>query len=231
MSTDRMLAWVGVVIGLLGLIPIFESANLQLRIAYSIILFLLLAGFIFLYRYGRGPIYETIRLRKVVTITQKDGSLAELRREQTIRVRYGSLDGIWWRGNSADGSLSEFKVDGNDPDKIETSAGEQSFYKAFQPPLPKGEEQQVNWSLQVIDSFKLAQESFEHNTIPWTKELEMEINFPHDRKCRNPRFYVKIAGDYVGPHDGMENIGDGLQLVAKVHAPKPGHTYCIGWAW
>jgi membrane protein implicated in regulation of membrane protease activity len=62
MSTDRVLAWLGVAIGILGLIPIFQNSSLQLRLAYAVALTLLLVLFIFLYRSGRGPQYATLSM-------------------------------------------------------------------------------------------------------------------------------------------------------------------------
>jgi membrane protein implicated in regulation of membrane protease activity len=231
MNTDRMLAWVGLTIGILGLIPIFRDASLQLQIAYSVVLVLLVAFFVFVYRSGRGPSYETLLMKKVLTIEDKGGTLAGIKREQKIRARFGNLEGVWWRGNIADGTLSDFKVDGRDPDRTETVGGTLSLYKAFKRPLLRNEEKTILWSMKANGSFKNDSETFGHETVPKTKELVLEINFPTGRPCRNPIFYVQVAGNYVGPQDGLENNAYGQQLVATVHGPKQGHTYCVDWEW
>ena len=234
MNTERNRFWLGTGLGVLGLVaPVVEFArrDFQLAALYFLVLLLMFAWFFFSLRSGRGPHYETILMRKVLTIHDREGKLAEVRREQTIRARYGNLQGIWWKGNIVDGSMSNFKVDGETPDDIESLGCSKSFYKKFTNPLSKGEERTVIWTLQAADSLLSTREAFLHESIPATKRLEMEVNFPENRRCTSAEFHEEVAGYDTRRLDGPRVIGGGQKLFAPVKSPKDGHTYRIDWAW
>ncbi len=234
MNTDRKLAWISLVIGLLGLFPWLQeqihNRNYQLAITYGSLIALLFIFFGYTLRSGKGPHYETLQMKKILTLLE-DGQRAEVRREQTIRARYDNLQGIWWKGNIVDGSMRDFAVDGKNPDRIESVGCSRSLYKEFRPPLSKGERITVIWTFQADNSFPSGHESFSHETIPATRNLEMVIHFPDKRRCVSEKFHVEVAGDDARPHDGLEKRGEGKLLVATVRTPKPGHTYTIDWIW
>jgi hypothetical protein len=235
LSTDRKLAWISLLIGILGLLPwLFDQvskSHYQLAILYCLLLILLLAFFFYTLFSGRGPHYETLLMKKILTLKDENGRSAEIRREQTVRARYDNLQGIWWKGNIVDGSMRDFFVDGTEPDDIETVGCSRSFYKRFKVPLSKGEEATLIWTFQADDSFLSEDETFLHETIPATRKLELEVNFPDRRRCGLSGFHVEVAGDDTRPQSGLVNNGQGKQLVAVVKAPKPGHTYRIDWTW
>jgi len=231
MSTDKMLAWAGLVIGLLGLIPIVRDASVQVRAAYLIALALLIVTFTAIAFTGRGPNYQTLLARKVLTIMDTGGKLAEIRSEQTIRVRYGSLDGIWWNGLTADGTFTDPLANGQPPVQSKRFGTTLSYYFEFPPPLSRGETKKVVWSIKAHNSFTDNNEAFLHDTKPWTKKLEMEVNFPEGRPSRNPKLHVEVAGSYIDTLEDPTNNGNGRQLVAKVNRPKMGHVYSLDWEW
>jgi len=230
-STDRMIGLAGLVIGLLGLIPIFRDASAQVRSAYLVALALALALFVLTVINGRGPNYKTLLVRKVLTVFDTGGKLAEIRSEQTIRVRYGSLEGVWWNGLTADGTFSDPKANGKAPTQSKRFGPTLSYYHAFKPPLSRGETKTVVWSIKTHDSFTNANEALLHDTTPWTKRLIMEVNLPEGRPAKNPKLHVEVAGSYTETLDDPRNNGNGRQLVAEVNRPKQGHTYSLDWEW
>jgi len=234
MDTDSSRFWFGTGLAVLGLIPPiveFVRRDFTLAILFTVVLLLMFALFYVSLFSGRGPQYETLLMKKVLTIQDRDGHLAEVRREQTIHARYGNLQGIWWKGNLVDGSMSEYKVDGDDPDEVEPLGSSLSFYKRFTNPLSKGEERTIFWSYKAANSFSGSNEAFIHDTIPGTKQLEMEINFPDQRKCASAEFHVEVAGHDTHTLDGLRRIANGKQLIAVVKWPKAGHTYRVDWRW
>lgn len=231
MNTDRMIGLAGLLIGILGLIPIFRDASMQVRIAYLIALLLLSAVFLVLIFNGRGPNYKTTLARKVLTVMDTGGALAEIRSEQTIRVRYGSLEGIWWNGLTADGTFSDPKANGNAPAQSKRFGTALSYYHAFKPPLSRGETKTVVWTIKVHDSFTNNNEALLHDTTPWTKKLIMEVYLPEGRPAKNPKLHVEVAGSYTDTLEDPKNIGNGRQLVSEVNRPKQGHTYSLDWEW
>ncbi len=231
MNTDRMLAWAGLVIGLLGLIPIFRDTSVQIRVAYLIALALLLVVFALPVFTARGLNYKTLLARKVVTIQDTGGTQAEISSEQTIRVRYGSLNGIWWNGLTADGTFSDPKANGQPPTQTKRLGTTLSYYFEFKPPLSRGETKTVVWSIKARDSFTNTNEAILHDTTPWTKKLEMEVYLPEGRPAKNPKLHVEVAGIYTDTLEDPENIGNGRRLVAVVNRPKKGHTYSLDWEW
>lgn len=234
MNTEDNRFWLGIGLAILGLIPPaveFAKKDIQFAVLYSAVFVLMLAWFFVSLRSGRGPHYETVLMRKMLTLRNREGKLAEVRREQTVRARYGNLEGIWWRGNIVDGTMSNFKVDGDDPDVIEPLGCSRSFYKRFTNPLSKGGKKTVIWSFNAVDSFLSSEESFLHETIPGMKELRLEVNFPDDRRCIAEEFHVEVAGDDTRTLSGLQKVNGGKQLIAVVKSPKPGRTYRLDWKW
>lgn len=180
MNTDRLLAWVGVAIGILGLIPIFRDASNQVRLAYATGLVALLITFMVLYRAGKGPQYSTMSMKKTLTFTGGDRRYATLVREQRIKINYGSMNEIWCRNIVADGQIENFRIDGIPPD-----ADDQArlgclldVRKRFLRTLYRGDEETVAWSYDLVDSFPENQEFMDHDVTPGTRLLELVVELP-----------------------------------------------------
>ena len=190
----------------------------------------MLLWFYFSLHCGHGPHYETLLMKKVLTIKDPQGRLAEARCEQRIRAHYGNLQGIWRKNNVVDGSMSDFRIDGKPPDEIDKLGSNMSFYKRFTIPLSKGEERDVIWTFQATDSLLNAEEAFLHDTTIGTKLLEMEVVFPDERGFISASFHEEVGGENSNPLPGLEKIGH-KKLVARKESPKPGYTYRIDWTW
>jgi hypothetical protein len=231
MNTDRVLAWVGVAIGILGLIPIFRDASLQLAIAYTIVLALLLILFAFLYRSGRGPQYATLSMKKTLRIVETDGSLARMSREQRIRVNYGQLSEIWCRNIVADGSIQNLLIDKSPPDDEKRMGCLLSICKRFSTPLFRGQEATILWTHELLNAFPAINERMEHDVTPETLYLELIVELPNSRPCRAATLHESVSGEPARllPDPTIELHGTVLKAVVK--RPREGRTICLSWEW
>lgn len=233
-NTDRSLHVVCIVIGLLGLIPIFHDSNNQLRVLYVIALALLLVVFYVLYRSGRGPQYSTTMMRKHLRFLSDDGAKATFTREQTIRINYGSMNEIWCRNIVADGVIENVQVDGLVP-----SAEDQQrlgclldVRKVFTSTLYKGQAATVCWSHDLINSFPDRREFIDHDVTPATRLVELVVELPKgQRKFENPTLEERVAGE---PSRGLVPPSieqNGKILRAKIKSPHSGRTIRLSWEW
>ena len=231
MDTQNRQFWLGIGLGVLGLLASvvrFFKNELLLGILVIFILLLMFVLYFVSSASGRGPHYESLKMRKTLTIKDSRGKEAEASCEQRIRARFDNLQGIWRKNNVVDGSMSDFKVDGQPPDKIETFGSNKSFYKQFATPLSKGEEMDVIWTFKATDSLLDAEEAFLHETTVGTKELIMEVVFPDERGFTSASFHEEVGGEIIGSLAGLEKTGQ-KRLSATVKSPKPG--YQGNWHW
>jgi hypothetical protein len=231
MSTDRVLAWVGVAIGILGLIPIFRDSSLQLKLTYAVCLILLLAFFAFLYRNGRGPQYTILSMKETLEILEINGSHAKMRREEQIRVNYGQLSEIWCRNIVADGSIGNHLIDGEPPDLTESAGGLVSICKRFTTPLFRGQEANILWTYELSDSFPARTEVFDHDVKQATRYLEMIVILHKDRPCRGATLHALIAGDHDRQLRSPSIEMNGTVVKATIKRPEKGRTIRLTWEW
>lgn len=237
MSTDRKIAWMGIILSVLGLLPIFRDANSQLMVAYCL-LFLALLGF-FLYAVYRtsGPQYTTVSLKKTLTIQNKAGDLANLTREHTIHVNYGSVEEIWCRGiygnGTPDSTVDNFKVDGNPvPAQDQFSSGnEVDLRMRFAEPIFSRHETAVTWAYDLHNSFPAKHEALEHIVTPGTREVELTVHLPADRVCIKASLHVVVGGETVSQMEDPKISEDRKTLHSLVKSPKSGHTLRLSWDW
>jgi hypothetical protein len=233
MSADRKIAWFGIGLSVLGLLPIFRDANTQLIVAYCLLFLALIAFFIYAAYRTSGPQFSTVSLKKVLTIQDKGGVLANLTREQRIRVNYGSIAEIWCRSIYADGSIDNFKVDG-----AVVPAYDQSWFgpivdlrKRFTEAIFDGHETTVAWTYDLHNSFPDKHEALDHDVTPGTKEVELTVHLPSDRPCVKASLHVLAGGDPVSQLDDPEISEDRKTLRARMKSPKSGHTLRLSWDW
>jgi hypothetical protein len=233
MNTDRKIAWFGIGLSALGLLPIFRDANTQLMVAYCL-LFLALLGF-FLYAAYRtsGPQFSTVSLKKVLTIRDKNGVLSNLTREQRICVNYGSISEIWCRGIYADGTVDNFTVDGEAVPTYDQnwSGPTVDLRKRFSEAIFIGHETTVAWAYDLHNSFPAKHEALDHEVTPGTGILELTVKLPADRICIRSSLHVLVGGEPVKQLEDPEISNDRKTLHARVRSPKNGHTLRLSWDW
>ena len=233
MSTDRKIAWFGIGLSVLGLIPIFRDANVQIIVAYCLLFFALVGFFLYAAYRTSGPQYTTLSLKKELEIEDREGHLSHLKRIQRIRVNYGSVEEIWCRGIYADGKIDNFSVDGAAPpthDRIE-SGHTVSLRKRFPEAIFSGHEATVEWSYDLHDSFPNSHEALESDIRHGTRKVELTVLLPTDRLCIKASMHLLAGGDPVSQLDDPEISEDRRSLRSIVWSPKSGHTLRLSWDW
>ncbi len=223
----------GIGLSALGLVPLFRDANTQLILAYCFLFFALLGFFLYAAYRTSGPPFTTISLKKVLTIQGRDGRLASLTREQRIRVNYGSIQEIWCRGIYADGTVDNFKVDGEAVPAFDQnwSGPVVDLRKRFSEAIFSGHETTVEWSYDLYDSFPARHESLDHEIVPGTREVELTVHLPAERTCIGASLHILAGGEPVGQMDDPEISEDRKTLHTMVKSPKSGHTLRLSWNW
>ena len=234
MNTDRSLAVIGVVIGLLGLVPIFRDAETQGRVLYSVSLSLLLLVFVVLYKSGRGPQYSTTMMRKSLKFQTSEATRATFTRDQTIRVNYGSMDEIWCRNIVADGKIENVQVDGETPpaEDRQTLGCLLDVRKRFGSTLYRGQVTTVCWTHDLVDSFPNRREFIDHDVTPATDLLELVVELPQGlRKFHDAALEERVAGEPARSLGSPTIEQNGLRLRATIKKPHPGRTIRMSWGW
>jgi hypothetical protein len=234
MSADRSLAVTGVVIGLLGLIPIFRDASSQERILYTVALLLLGGLFIAIYRSGKGPQYSTKSMRKTLRFLTADGTRATFTRDQAIRVNYGSMDEIWCRNIVADGTIENVRVDGQVPaeEDQQTLGCLLDVRKRFGSTLYRAQKTSVCWTHDLINSFPDQREFIDHDVTPATDQLELIVELPEGpRKFRDAVLEERVAGEPSRSLGAPAIEQNGLLLHAIIRKPRAGRTIRMSWSW
>jgi hypothetical protein len=237
MSTDRKIAWLGIGLSALGLVPIFRDAKTQLIVAYCVAFLAVLAFFLYTVYRTSGPQYTTTSLKKELTIHDKDATLASLRREHRIHVNYGSIAEIWCRsiyGNGTpDSTVDNFKVDGKPvpaQDQL-LSGNEVDLRMRFSEPVFSGHETTVVWGYDLHKSFPEKHEALEHTVTPGTREVELIVHLPADRLCVKAALHVVVGGETVNQLEDPEISEERKTLHSRVKSPKSGHTLRLSWDW
>ncbi len=227
----RFIGWAGLVIGLLSLIPVFLPAPMQVKMLVALVLALLVIAAAILILANRGPNYRTVLLKSSLSISDKEGKLAKLRREQTIRSRIASLEGIWWHDIVFNGDISNPTANGQPPAQTKEMGKTVSYYCALKPPVSRGEARDIVWTIDFHDAVKEKSESLLQDIIPWTDKVILEVSFPADRPCRNPTLHLQVAGTFVRNLSKPKMTPDGRSLVAEIRKPKAGYVYSLNWEW
>jgi hypothetical protein len=181
-----------------------------------------------------GPQFTTVALKKTLTLRDHEGHLANLEREQRIRVNYGSIPEIWRRSIYADGNMDNFNVDGKPvaaSDQVLSSGKVVEIRKRFPEAIFSGHDKTVKWSYDLHDSFPENHEALDHVVIPGTQTLELIVVLPPDRRCIQAALHVLAGGEPIDQLEGPEISADRTTLRALRRSPKSGHTLRLSWDW
>lgn len=235
-TTDRKIAWFGIGLSALALIPIFRDSNIQLISAYSIAFFALLAVFVVSVFRTSGPQFTTTSIIKTLTIHDAAGARASLKREQRIRVNYGSISELWCRNvyTEKGGTADLFKIDDKAVPGFDlvNNGPYVDIRKRFAEPVFEGHEATAVWEYEVYNSFPATHESLEHEVIVGTQWITLIVHLPVDRICLRTSLHLTAGGDAVDQLEDPTVSPDRKTITSgPLKSPKAGHTLRLSWDW
>jgi len=224
---------VGIGLALLGLIPIFRDANMQLRVAYCAAFLFLVAFFLYAAYRTPGPQISANLIKKKLIIDDQGGKLAHVEQKRTIRVNYGSIQDTWLPEITTDGRPDNFTVDGvavTECDQIPRDS-----YVSLRKRLPEAifsnHEITEVWNYDLHDSFPDKHEAFDHVVTRKNKDVELTVILPANRPCIRAYVHLLVGDDPVGQLDDPEVSTDKRTIEARFKSPKSGHTLRLSWDW
>lgn len=231
MSVDRRLAWIGLFVGIAGLIPALKETGWGWALALTVVL-MAIGGYLVYSEWSSTRTAVTVlSLEKKVVIHDKNGARATLTRVQKIRVNQGWLQEYWFRNMVADGSFGPFMIDGQEPAQSAKLGCLVSHAKRFDRPLSKGTEREIRLECDVQGCFTANQEGLLHDVAQDTRVLVLKVELPADRVCRERRLLVEAAGEPDKELETPELSGDHRTITATIKRPKTGFTYHLYWTW
>lgn len=231
MSTDRKLAWLGLLVGLIGLIPVLHEASFKL--STLLVLLLVAVGSYLVYSEWQvtRSAMTTLELEKKVVIHDAGGTNSTLTRRQKIRANYAFLGEIWFRNMVTDGSFGPVTIDGVPPAMITRMGCLLSYSKRFTPPLSRGTVCEVRLTCDVADSFPSTEEGLLHEVAQDTRLLYLKVELPSARVCKTAALYLEAAGEPARELEKPEISFDRRLITSTIKMPITGYTYHLHWTW
>lgn len=231
MSTDRKLAWLGLIVGLIALIPVFH--DLPMVFSITLVVALVLVGSYLIYSEWSltRTAATTLILEKKITIHDANGVSATLNRTQKMKVNHAWLGEIWFRNMVADGAYGPVTIDGREASETTQMGCLRSYVKRFNPPLSRGTVTEVKLTCDVSDSFPAREEGLLHEVAQDTRLLILKVELPATRVCQRAALYLEAAGEPARELKKPEVSHDCRTITSIVKLPRTGYTYHLHWHW
>ena len=231
MTVDRVLAIVGIIIGVPAFLALFIQSAHKREAILSLIIIALVVGFRMLLTYKRRrPQFSIRSVKKHFVIHDAAGATASFEGTRKMRANFKGATEFWYRNIVQDGSIANIKIDGKNPDVTETVCGTTHICKRFARPLEEGEEFETSFSYDLANSFtNPKREGVIHNNGFRTDEVELTVDLP--RPCTRAEFRRTFVGDEgeLLPSPTLSN--GNLRITAKVKKPLIGASYHVEWDW
>jgi hypothetical protein len=227
MRRDELLAWVGIVIGIPGLLVLFFTV----QIAIGVFVVLIIGGLIWLRWYLALPDFTILEMEKRLVFKDPQAHKATFTRYQKARANHKGLTEFWIKGNSADGRIENVRIDDKDPDIQTLEAGDLAVCKRFHRPLERGQQEPMKLSYDIIDGFSGNPEGLIHLVSYKTKLFRMIIEFHEDRPCNSCRAFLRYGGKEHRTLPQPVTFAGGRRVEFEVKRPKLGAEYFLEWNW
>ena len=232
-NIDRLLAIIGVVLAVPGIIILFQSPRLEEGFLFAALLFLTIAYFIHLYWWEFQQYFFThLEVDKTITFKDSRAKVAQVQTTIRSRVSHSGITQLWFRNFQPGSKYQNVMVDGEPPGSTKTKGGNIEFCKEFDRPLLSGQPVEVKVSYEIHDAFPLndPDESFvTHIVATRTKKLKLRIRFHDQMIGRNIRGIVSYgSGGAERTRDITVNAGI---AEYQIENPKTSARYTIEWDW
>ncbi len=217
--------WIAGLIGLAGLLLVFLPQHIAAGIIIAIALIIIMG----IFRWFDGAVFTLLSVEKVLEVHDANGARATLTRHMTARVNHKGVTEFWCRNISADGNISNLKIDGAAPFEEKREAGDRQVCKRFNQPLKRHEQFEMALSYDLADSFPAPTEGLIHVVESPTKRLRLVVILPEGRKARAARMLLRFGGQ-VHKELNKPTI-KGRRIEFETAWLKLGEEYCLEWDW
>jgi hypothetical protein len=229
MNVDRVLAIVGIAIGIPGFLLLFISDQW----VHGVLVLLLVCALAAWWFYARWrdnlPVFTVLELTKRLTIISADGRSASLARSQKVRINHKGITEWWCRQISADGTVTNITIDQLPPDVTTSTGGTIQVCRRFQYPKQRGEEWESTLTYNIADSFTKPHEELIHMVAFRTKKLVLEVELP--RNCTHADLRFTFGGEQGEKLSDPELSNNNRTITATIKRPRIGAQYHLGWEW
>jgi|HubBroStandDraft_5_1064220.scaffolds.fasta_scaffold71490_2 hypothetical protein len=226
MNWDRVLAIVGVVIGIPGFLIFFLSDKLAHAVVVLVVVCACAAWWIYTIWRDRRPVFTVFLLEKTLEI--KDPLDAFVTRRQKVRINHKGITEWWCRNLATDGTIQNILIDGMPPDETVESSGSLHVCRRFDP-KNRGDFWESTLTYQVLDSFLKNREEYIHFTGFETKNLKVEVRLC--RPCTAAELYLTYAGEQRESLSAPVISPDKRVITYELKRPLLGAQYHLRWFW
>lgn len=231
MTPDRILAIIGVILGLPGVLTLALTANQTLAITAGVLAVLLLGAAYYVRHILNAPPYR-VKDAKVTLSFPEDHRRAILRKEYRIVPNFGHLRQMEHKNIAADGQIENICWDDRPvpPSNILFRLGEYEIKIDWPIPPRRWQEFSGKLSYDCINSFDAPTEMIVYCVDFPTRCATIVVEFPHDRPC-NTCEARQTRGASEVPVQTPELSQDRRRLELKLRRPSYGAQYVIYWTW
>jgi hypothetical protein len=230
-STDRKIAWISLLVGVIALIPLFHEPDWKWPALLAVVV-VAAGGYLVFneWKFSRTAM-TTIEVKKRVKIHDNAGVASTLTRTQKVRINYAWVGEIWFRNMVTDGSFGPVTIDGAPPSGTTTMGCLTSYYKTFNPPLSKGTIKEVRFECTVANSFPASEEGLLHEVVQGTQMLILEVELPPNRPCLSAQLLLEAGGEPARKLEDPKISDDRRTITSEIKVPHTGYTYHLHWTW
>lgn len=231
MTWDRMLAFVGLLLGIIGIIIPF----LNVGIAYTLTLLTVsMLALTFAYYWQFFTNLPPYSIRSVeVTLVLEDDEKATLTKDYKIRANYNHLDRMLHRNIASDGSVENICWD-NEPipaNQITKILGEYEVDVHFDNVCKRWRVFPGSLSYDLIKSFSDPnREGIYYNVDFPIKSVRIRICLPENHPCKGATAY-RIIGIGKIPIKDPDISHNNCRIELEVSRPRVGIEIAIFWTW
>lgn len=232
MTADRILAAIGIVLALPGFFLLFFTEQETVAAVCVLLAAVICAAAVLLRYFTNLPPFKVKLLESSVTIYDRDGKRAEVKRTYTARSNFRQQNVMSHKNIGADGSVVNICWDGKPvlKEHIRERMHEWEVDIHFDLPLQQWAEFKGTLSYEVIDSFPRSREGVVYGVEHATSRAMLRVTLPNDRPCKTATA-VKMTGAGEDPIGGLVVSENNTKLELEVKRPRQGSRYAIYWTW
>lgn len=168
-------------------------------------------------------------LRKILTVHDTCGKKATVTQTQMTTACHSDNSEYWFRNIRAIGSISNFRINSNDPSEQRKEGDHYQICVKFPPELKIINGADLTLTYEYEGAFTQNEGILTHVVDDDTRRLHLSVVLPVGRAISTARFFCI--------HNGKEEallppvIRENTKIEADIENPIRGAEYCLQWNW